>query len=55
MTPESKKKTSFVTPRGLHQFKVLPPGLNKASVYFQSLMQHVLQKYIRKNMFNIYG
>ena len=42
MDPADKEKTSFTTPFGLHQFRVMPFGLSNAPGTFQRLMSLVL-------------
>jgi hypothetical protein len=42
MHPNSVEKTAFVTPQGLHKFRVMPFGLTIAPGVFQRLMEKVL-------------
>eukprot|EP00731_Ephydatia_muelleri_P023225 Em0015g808a len=42
MDPSDKEKTTFVTPFGLHQFRIMPFGLTNAPSTFQRLMGLVL-------------
>ena len=42
MSPEVKRKASFVTNEGLFQFRLMPFGLCNAPATFERLMDHVL-------------
>ena len=42
MHPDSVEKTVFVTPQGLHEFRVMSFGLTNAPGVFQRLMERVL-------------
>ena len=42
LDPSSQKKTAFVVPQGLYEFRVMPFGLTNAPGVFQRLMQRVL-------------
>src|SRR5688572_6827466 len=46
MDPESMKYTSFITPFGQYEFRVMPFGLKQAPGWFQLLMNSVLQSVI---------
>jgi len=48
MDPDSIKYTSFITPFGQYEFKVMPFGLKQASGWFQLLMNDVLKPVITK-------
>ena len=43
LTEEAKPKTAFVTPHGKWHFNMVPFGLAQALLYFQQLMNQVLQ------------
>src|SRR6266498_4135060 len=45
---KDRLNTAFLTRNGQYQFKVIPFGLNNASVTFQRLMNKVLRQYIGK-------
>ena len=45
LTPESQKKSAFVTPLGKWEFKRVPFGLTQAPAYFQRVMDEVLAGY----------
>ena len=45
---KSRKKTAFITHRGLFQFNRVCFGLKNASAYFQRMMNKVLSKFIGK-------
>jgi len=42
LAPEDRHKTAFISHRGLHQYNVLPMGLNNAPSTFQRLMDMVM-------------
>ena len=42
VAPCDQHKTAFTTPFGLHQFKVMPFGLNGDPASFQRMMDHVI-------------
>ena len=43
MAADSIKKTEFITPTGLFEFRVIPYGLTNAPAVFQRLMQNMLR------------
>ena len=45
LTPESQKKSAFVTPYGKYQFKRVPFGLAQAPAYFQRCIDQVIAGY----------
>ena len=49
MHPDSRQKTAFVTHMGLHEFRVMPFGLQNAPAVFQRLIQQVLAGLKTKN------
>src|SRR6185369_10695319 len=48
MHPDSMKYTSFITPFGQYEFKVMPFGLKQAPGWFQLLMNDVLRPVLGK-------
>lgn len=48
MKEEDEHKTSFTTPFGTYQFRVLPMGLTNAPSTFQRVMERMLSPYLRK-------
>ena len=47
--PDSRAKTTFVTPQGLHEFRVIPFGLTNTPAVAQRLMQKLLMDLNPKN------
>ena len=45
LSPESQRKSAFVTPQGKWEFKRVPFGLTQAPAYFQRVMDEILAGY----------
>ena len=50
MAKEDQEKTAFVTSQGLHCYKVIPFGMKNAGATYQSLVNQMFSKQIRRNI-----
>ena len=50
MAPEDEEHTTFVTPKGLYCYRVMPFGLKNAGATYQRLVNKVFKDQIGRNM-----